>query len=356
MKRLVLFTGGGSAGHVVANLALIAALKDRGYRVSYVGSYRGIERELITRQQIPYMPIATGKWRRYFSYQNFLDLFKVLFGIGQSLFLLLKQRPQLVFSKGGFVGFPVVVAAKLLRIPVIVHEADLTPGLANRLSFFLADKICINFNETLKYLKNRDKVVVTGLPLRHELFSGNAKRGLKFCGFTADKPLLLVFGGSLGAAKINEAIRALLPKILKFYNVAHVCGADDVDNSLQFKGYCMFSYVHEEFYDLLTAASLVVARAGANTICELIALQKPSILLPLGSTISRGDQILNARYSVEHGVSQMILDDELSPERLWREINNVRDHLEEMKSACKKLAFPNATTTITNIIIDEIGK
>jgi len=355
MKRPILFTGGGSAGHVVANIALIAALKEQGYEVCYVGSYHGIERELITRQQIPYTAIATGKWRRYFSYKNFFDLFKVAFGIVQSLWVLLKLRPKLVFSKGGFVGFPVVVAAKLLRIPVIIHEADLTPGLANRLSFILASKICVSFSETLNYFRNRDKVIVTGLPLRKELFLGNAEKGLELCGFTAEKPLLLVFGGSLGAAKINQTIRALLPKILEQYNVAHVCGAHGIDNNLQFKGYCMFSYLHEEFPDLLAAASLVVARAGANTVCELIALQKPSILLPLGKEMSRGDQILNAEYSVRHGASKMILDHELTPETLWQAINSVKDHLNEMKNACQKIALPNATATITNLIMTEIG-
>ena len=208
MKHIV-FTGGGTAGHVTPNIALFPSVKEAGYEISYIGSYEGIEKELITAQGVTYYGISSGKLRRYFDPKNFSDPFKVVKGYFQAKKLLKKIKPNIVFSKGGFVSVPVVLAAKHCKIPCIIHESDITPGLANKLAIPSATKVCANFPETLNYLP-KEKAVLTGSPIRKELFSGNKIKGLDFCGFTANKPVLLVIGGSTGAAAVNNAIRDIM--------------------------------------------------------------------------------------------------------------------------------------------------
>ena len=311
MKRIVL-TGGGTAGHVTPNIALLPRLKELGYDIHYIGSYDGIEKKLIEQYGIPYYGISSGKLRRYFDWKNFSDPFKVIKGYGQARSLLKKLKPDVVFSKGGFVSVPVILAAKHRKIPAIIHESDITPGLANKLAIPNACKVCCNFPETLKYLP-ADKAVLTGSPIRKELLSGNRLKGLTYCGFQAEKPVIMVIGGSTGSQFINEIIRSLLPDLLKDFQVLHLCGKGKLDPSLEHtKGYAQFEYANKELSDMFALADLVISRAGANAICELLALRKPNILIPLSANASRGDQILNARSFERQGYSVVIEEEQLN--------------------------------------------
>ena len=293
MKHIVL-TGGGTAGHVTPNIALIPKLKEAGYKISYIGSYDGMERKLIEDLGIPYYGISSGKLRRYFDPKNFSDPFRVVKGYFEAKKLLKKLKPNVVFSKGGFVSVPVVLAAKACKVPALIHESDMTPGLANKLCIPSAATVCCNFPETVKCLPE-NKAVLTGTPIRQELLSGDAREGLKFCGFNAAKPVILVIGGSLGSVAVNNAVRSILPELLKDFQVIHLCGKDKLDASLNgTEGYVQFEYIKDELPDLFAAADLIISRAGANAICEISALAKPNILIPLSANASRGDQILNA--------------------------------------------------------------
>ncbi|MBP5159745.1 MAG: undecaprenyldiphospho-muramoylpentapeptide beta-N-acetylglucosaminyltransferase, partial [Lachnospiraceae bacterium] len=271
MKRIVL-TGGGTAGHVTPNIALAQKLKAEGYEISYIGSYSGIEKGLIEKIGIPYYGISSGKLRRYFDLRNFSDPFKVYKGYRESKKLMKELNPDIVFSKGGFVAVPVVLAAHRKKIPVIIHESDITPGLANKICIPSADKVCCNFIDTMQYLP-AGKAVLTGTPLRTELFAGTRQKGLEVCGFTDDKPVLLVVGGSTGAAAVNEAVRNLLPTLLKTYQVIHICGKGKTDDRFDgTPGYRQFAYVNAEMGDFFAAADVVISRAGANAVSELLAL------------------------------------------------------------------------------------
>ena len=309
MKRIIL-TGGGTAGHVTPNIALLPSLREAGYDIHYIGSFEGIESRLIPDFDVPYYGISTGKFRRYFDLKNFSDPFRVIKGYMEAKKILKELKPDVVFSKGGFVAVPVVKAAADLKIPCIIHESDMTPGLANKICIPLAKKVCCNFPETLKNLP-AGKAVLTGTPIRSELTKGNRIHALELCGFTANKPVIMIIGGSLGSASINQVVREALPKILEDFQVIHLCGKDKVDNlMLSIPGYKQFEYVKTELKDFFALADLVVSRAGANAICELLALQKPNILVPL-SAGSRGDQILNAASFEEQGFSIVIREEAL---------------------------------------------
>lgn len=225
-SKKIVMTGGGTAGHVTPNIALMPALQQAGYEITYIGSYNGMEKELIEAQNIPYIGISSGKLRRYFDWKNFSDPFKVLKGYGQAISLLKKIKPDVVFSKGGFVSVPVVLAAKHCHIPAIIHESDITPGLANRIAIRGAKKVCCNFPETMKYLP-ADKAILTGSPIRRELFSGDAESAVRYCGFPdRNKPVLLIVGGSSGSKVINDAVRKVLPELLEKFYIIHLCGKE----------------------------------------------------------------------------------------------------------------------------------
>lgn len=311
MRKIVL-TGGGTAGHVTPNIALLPSLKEAGYEITYMGSYDGIEKRLIEDFDIPYKGISTGKFRRYLDPKNLTDPFRVVKGYAEAKKFLKSYRPDVVFSKGGFVSVPVVRAAAALHIPCIIHESDMTPGLANRLCIPVAQKICCNFPETLKFLPE-NKAVLTGSPIRAELSRGSRLAGLDMCGFSANKPVIMVTGGSLGASTVNKTVREALPLLLKEFQVVHLCGRGKLDNVLlSTAGYKQFEYVKAELKDLFAMADLVISRAGANAICELLALKKPNILIPLPSSSSRGDQLLNAQSFEAQGFSIVINEDDLT--------------------------------------------
>ena len=349
MKRIV-FTGGGTAGHVTPNIALISKLQEKDYDIHYIGSYQGIERELIEKLGIPYYGIASGKLRRYFDVRNFSDPFRVWKGYREARKLIKKLRPDLVFSKGGFVSVPVVIAAKRCKIPAIIHESDMTPGLANKLAIPSAAKVCANFPETVQYLP-QGKAVLTGTPIRKELFAGNRIRGLEFCGFHSGLPVLLIVGGSTGSAVVNEAVRNLLPTLLKRFQVVHLCGKGKTDSSYNnVEGYVQYEYISAELSDLFAAADLVISRAGANAICELLALRKPMILVPLSAAASRGDQILNAESFERQGFSYLIKEEDLTNETLLAGVNYVFEHKDDYISVMKKSVLSDAAETIVKLM------
>ena len=320
MKKIVL-TGGGTAGHVTPNLALIPSLREAGYEISYIGSYQGMERKLIENAGIPYNGISSGKLRRYFDIKNFSDPFRVIKGYGEALRLLKRYKPDVVFSKGGFVAVPVVLAAKHYKIPTIIHESDMTPGLANKICIPSAAKVCCNFPETLKYLPE-DKAVLTGSPIRKELLQGDRLSGLSYAHLGADKPVLLIIGGSLGSVTVNQAVRSILPRLLADYQVIHICG----------KG------------------NIVISRAGANSICELLALRKPNLLIPLSASASRGDQILNANSFAKQGFSKVLEEEAISDNTLYQAIDDLYQQRSTYIQAMEQSSLNNAVETVTSLI------
>ena len=354
MKKIVM-TGGGTAGHVTPNIALFDSLQKDGYEIHYIGSYEGIEKGLIENKKIPYYGISSGKFRRYRSWKNLTDPFRVLHGFFQARRLLGMVRPNVVFSKGGFVSVPVVMAAKTRHIPVIIHESDLTPGLANKLAMPSATKVCCNFPETLPYLP-KEKAVLTGSPIRQELLHGNKQAAKDFCGFTGDLPILMVMGGSIGSVYINNAIRGCIDTLLTKYQIIHLCGKGNIDESLKDKkGYAQFEYISENLPDLFAAADLVVARAGANSICELLALHKPNILIPLSRNASRGDQILNANSFAKQGFSAVLEEEDVTSEKLMATIDDVMAHRSKYIDAMKNSGQMNAIETIMGLI-EEVSR
>lgn len=353
MKKIVL-TGGGTAGHVTPNLALLPHLQAAGFEVYYMGSYYGIEKKLIADFGIPYYGISTGKFRRYMDPKNFTDPFRVMKGFAQAHKILKELNPDVVFSKGGFVSVPVVRAAHTLQIPCILHESDMTPGLANKLCLGAATKICCNFPETVKLLPEK-KAVLTGSPVREELFTGDKVRALDMCGFTANKPVIMVIGGSQGAASINKAVRDALPALLKDFQVVHLCGKDKMDNLLlNTPGYKQFEYLKAELKDVFAMADLVISRAGANAICELLALGKPNILIPLPSSKSRGDQLLNARSFEAQGFSMVVDEDDLTDTLLVEKVQELYCNRQSYISAMKQSHQLSAISTIMDLINDMV--
>lgn len=349
MKKIVL-TGGGTAGHVTPNIALLPKLKEAGYEIYYIGSYDGIEKKLIEEFNIPYFGISSGKLRRYFDIKNFTDPFKVLKGYSEAAKLMKKIKPDVVFSKGGFVTVPVVIAAHRKKIPTIIHESDMTPGLANKLCIPSATKICCNFPETISHLPE-SKANLTGSPIRAELLSGNKDEARKFCGFSDDKPVVLIIGGSLGAAAVNDAVRKILPQLLPKYNVIHLCGKGKLDESLKgTAGYVQYEYIKKELADLFALADVVISRAGANAICELLALKKPNILIPLPAGASRGDQILNANSFKKQGFSEVIDEEKITDDLLLETINNVYNNRSKYVEAMEKSPQQNGVEAVISLI------
>lgn len=349
MKRIIL-TGGGTAGHVTPNIALIPELQKRGFEIHYIGSKTGIEKELIGNFDIPYYGISSGKLRRYFDVKNFTDPFRIMKGYSEAAKIMKKIKPDVVFSKGGFVTVPVVKAASRKKVPCVLHESDISPGLANRLCLSSATTICANFPETVEHLP-KDKAHLTGTPIRGELFSGNRLKGLDFCGFTANKPVILVIGGSLGSLRVNEAVREILPQLLEKYQVIHLCGKDKIDQALKgTEGYVQFEYIQKELCDLLDAADFVISRAGANAICELLALRKPNILIPLSLEASRGDQILNANSFQKQGFSYVIKEEELTSQKLLDAVQYVDENMEKYREAMANSNQQDAVVKVADLI------
>lgn len=334
MSRTILLTGGGTAGHVTPNLALLPQLRDEGWEIHYMGTVDGIEHMLVSVQpDITYHVVTSGKLRRYFSLKNFVDPFKVIKGFFQARRAIKAIKPDVLFSKGGYVSVPVVLAAKS-KTPIVIHESDYSPGLANRICAKFADRICVTFEDTLKAVGK--KGVHTGTPIRPELYSGEASKGLAYAGFDGSKPVLLVMGGSLGATAINDAVRASLDRLLAAYDIIHICGSGKIDPTISQKGYVQFEYLVSELPDVLAAADIVLSRAGANAIFEFLALSKPALLIPLPARNSRGDQILNAGYFARKGYALVLNQEDMNTQTLCdalaKLMENRNDYIEAMAS------------------------
>ena len=354
MKKIIL-TGGGTAGHVTPNIALIPRLKEMGFEISYIGSYNGMEKGLIEEVGIPYYGISSGKLRRYFSWQNFSDPFRVQKGYHEALSLLKELKPDIIFSKGGFVSVPVVGAARRLGIPVIIHESDMTPGLANKLSFSAATKICCNFPETLKTLPE-GKAVLSGSPIRAELLSGSREAALSFTGLDGKKPVLMVVGGSLGAVPVNNAVRDALPMLLETFDIVHLCGKGKLAESLVgTPGYLQYEYISKEMADLFALADVVISRAGANAICELAALAIPNLLIPLSAAASRGDQILNARSFEKQGYSVVLEEEQITSEVLVSTVRELFENRQRYIDAMRSGSQSDGVKVITDLIAELCG-
>lgn len=349
-KLKIIMTGGGTAGHVTPNVALMPRLKELGYEIQYIGTKDGIEKSIIEKENIKYHAISSGKLRRYIDIKNFTDPFKVIKGIVQAAAIIRREKPNVVFSKGGFVSVPVVIGAHFCRVPVVAHESDITPGLANKLSSPYCTKICVTFPETANNIKG-NKAVLTGSPIRKELFLGKRIEGLKICGFSGERPIILVIGGSLGSKAINDAVRKSLNKLLLKFDIIHVCGKGNIDDNLRStKGYKQFDYVGEELPHLLNAADMAISRAGANAIFEFLALKKPNLLIPLSKKSSRGDQILNAASFEKNGYSMVIEEEEVNEERLLKAVYKLYEDRKEYINAMNSSPVKNGVENIIEVI------
>jgi UDP-N-acetylglucosamine--N-acetylmuramyl-(pentapeptide) pyrophosphoryl-undecaprenol N-acetylglucosamine transferase len=349
-------TGGGSAGHVTPNLALIPKLREQGYIVEYIGTENGIEKNIIQNENLKYYAIASGKLRRYFDIKNFSDPFKVVKGVFQAKRILKEVNPKLVFSKGGFVSVPVVLGAYMNKIPVVSHESDMTPGLANKIVAPFCNKICVTFPESLKQL-DKNKAKLTGTPIREELFAGSKIIGKRICKFNDEKPVIMIIGGSLGSKVINNTIYSKINELLKEYNIIHLCGKGNFNNELVDKtGYVQFEYVSKELPHLMQAADIFISRAGANAIFEILALKKLNILIPLSAKASRGDQILNSKSFEKNGYSLVIEEEELNGDVLLEKIKYLMQNKNQYYNAMKKSTLKDGVDNILNVILQEAKK
>lgn len=344
--KKIIFTGGGSAGHVTLNLSLISLFKKDGWNVSYIGSINGIEKDIISNlDNVSYYPIRTGKLRRYFSWKNFSDFFNIPIGIIQAFKIIKQENPDVIFAKGGFVSFPVVFAAWLLNKKIFMHESDLTPGLANKLALPFISNLFTTFVETKNFINHSSisKIEYVGPIISDRLQNGDKDSALKLCGFSSSKPIILIMGGSLGSQSINIAVRKNLVSLLDKYQIIHLCGKGQLDKLISEQGYCQFEYVDKELKDFMAAADVVISRAGSNSIFELLSLQKPMILVPLPQTSSRGEQSLNAKVFKQNGFSEIIKNEELLLENklisnLDKVYENRENYIQNMKNSNIKLS------------------
>ncbi|NQY43337.1 MAG: undecaprenyldiphospho-muramoylpentapeptide beta-N-acetylglucosaminyltransferase [Legionellales bacterium] len=331
-KNRIIFTGGGSAGHVVPCLPIIENFINSGCDVRYIGSYAGIECNIILKKKIPYIPIFTGKFRRYFSWENFLDPFKIVLGIFQSIVIIFKLKPSVIFSKGGFVAFPVVLAGWLNRVPIVIHESDITPGLANRWSFFFAKKICLTFAN--QDVGKKGKFIFTGTPIRDEILNGDANIGKNICRFSREQPVILFIGGGNGSQVINMLIENNYEDIISKFNVIQVTGISNKNTILTDRGsHIVFKYVQDELSHLFAYADCIVSRAGSNIIHEILAISKPHILIPLSKKISRGEQELNAKYFNKHYGSIILTEEQIDSkfiDVLYNTMNNIAEYKDDL--------------------------
>ena len=347
MKKIV-FTGGGTAGHVSPNIALIQKLKSlyspEELEISYIGGKAGIEKEMLQPENIAYYGISCGKLRRYRSLKNLTDPFRVLAGFFQALRLLRRSRPDLLFSKGGFVAVPPVLAAFFCRIPIIIHESDYSPGLATKISAKVANRICLTFEDTLRCFP-ASKAVWTGTPIRRQLHAGRPAAGYALTGFTPEKPVVLVMGGSQGSRAINQALLAALPELTKELQIIHLAGKGNAAAMPQdLPGYVCYDFLAGELADVLAITDFVISRAGSNAIFEFLSLKKPMLLIPLPLSASRGDQLLNAEYFQKKGYALTLPQEELNPDSLISAVRKLQAQHADLTAAMQ--ASPDGTDAV----------
>jgi UDP-N-acetylglucosamine--N-acetylmuramyl-(pentapeptide) pyrophosphoryl-undecaprenol N-acetylglucosamine transferase len=400
---LIAFTGGGSAGHVTPNLALIENWQAIGGQAMYLGRAQSIEEDLVKKAGIPFFAMPSERLRRYFDWRNFLMPFQVLWGIYIAYQHLKAQKPKALFSKGGFVALPPVIAAWLCGIPILIHESDGSLGLANRLSLAFAKVVCfaqksaflsfikknLQENQQISHSKTqqdkisldasldasldvsldasldasleisevqiskKQSVLYVGSPIRRAFYEADPQRAYARYGLEPSRPLILVFGGSQGAARLNEVVKQIRHILLQTDQIIHVCGEKQVDPSLNDEHYHQLEYVHEGFADLLSAARFVICRAGANSIAELMVLRKPAILIPLSTQNSRGDQLLNAQEFKANGYGTYLENENLNEESLLKACHEISDL--EMTARIQN-AFNQVKSTNQQKIIEKFKK
>lgn len=350
MKKIIL-TGGGTAGHVTPNLALLPALRDAGFDVAYIGGKDGMEKSLAEGAGVPFYGISTGKLRRdrLFSPVIIGEIFNAGAGVFDAFKIIRRIKPDVIFSKGGYVGLPVAKAGFLCRVPVILHESDMTSGLANRLGMGFARAICASFPETMDTLPPK-KAVLTGNPIRRELLEGDPAKGRALCGFDDDKPFVLVTGGSLGSKKLNDTLRDALPLILPHYNIAHLCGRGKLSAAPQ-AGYAPFEFLSADMAHVLAAAHMIVSRAGANALNEFLALRKPSLLIPLQNRATRGDQIKNAESFTARRYALVLEEPLLTPQTLAESLNNLNRRRHEFITNMENSPLTSAVDEVLKVIV-----
>lgn len=355
MAKKIVLTGGGTLGHVTPHLALIPHLRKAGYDIHYIGTEKGMEAEkMASVPGVTYHAVKSGKLRRYFSWQNFTDPFRVIAGAFQSAHIIGRLKPDIVFSKGGFVAVPVVFGAWVHHVPVVCHESDLTPGLANKLCKPFAKRIATTFPECAKALGS--KAEMTGTPLRPELFSGSRAKGLSLLHFDGAKPVLLMMGGSSGAQSVNKALRGALPRLTKTFDVVHICGRGNLDESLcGVPGYTQVEFLDTDLPDVLAATDLVLSRAGSNALCEFQALDKPMLLVPYPKGASRGDQILNAQSYEKRGLCRVLLQENMTPDTLAQALEDTWRDREQLAAAVKAAPPADGTRRVLELI-EEVQK
>ena len=335
------------------SFAIIRHFLSLGWEVHYVGSTTGMEEALVAPLHVSFHSIPTGKLRRYVSLENLLDVFRVLMGIWSAFWLCRRLRPRVVFSKGGYVSFPLVVGAWLNRAPVIAHESDLTPGLANRMSYPFVRRICVTFEQTRRHLGS-ERAVHTGTPVREELLNGDAAAGRRLLGFDDRTPIVLFVGGSLGAMRLNDVVREALLRLTRDYQVVHIVGGGNLDIELNATPrYRQYEYLTDQYADVVAAADMVVSRAGANSVYELVVLAKPHVLVPLPRRASRGDQIENAEHTRGRGWSDVIADEALTAEGLLDALQDLMGHLDERRRLLEQFEAPRSVALITSLLESE---
>lgn len=351
-EKHIVFTGGGTAGHVIVNLALIPYFKKEGWTIDYIGSIDGIERQLIEPiEGVTYFPISTGKLRRYLSIENVKDPFKVLKGTFQAWNIIRKRKPDVVFSKGGFVSVPVVVAARLSHVPTIIHESDYTPGLANKLAVRFAKKVLTTFPETVKYLPE-SKAEHIGAVIREELMQGKEDVGLSLTKFNRKKPILLIMGGSSGSQNINALVRHNLNELLQTFQIVHICGSGNIDSSISEEGYVQFEYVNEELKHIFAITDFVISRAGANAIFEFLALKIPMLLIPLSLAASRGDQIVNAKSFAQNGYAHVLEEENMDETTFLEAVYKLKRESEHIVKQMKTYKSEQARERVIQLITE----
>ncbi|KFL43338.1 UDP-diphospho-muramoylpentapeptide beta-N- acetylglucosaminyltransferase [Lysinibacillus sp. BF-4] len=351
--KTIILTGGGTAGHVSLNQAIIPSLLEKGYDVHYIGSTEGIEQEIIGEAfpKVPFYGIASGKLRRYFSFKNFTDPFRVMRGVMQAFRIIRRVKPSVVFSKGGFVSVPVVIAAKLANVPIVIHESDVTPGLANKIALPFASHVFTVFEETLKHLPS-DRATCTGSIIRSSLFTGDREKGIERCEFAGDKEILLLMGGSQGSKLLNDIVRENLDRLLARFDIIHLCGKGNVDVTLyNTPGYKQFEYVTDELSDLLHASDYIVSRAGSNAIFEFLTLHKPMLLIPLSARQSRGDQVLNANLFKRQAFAEVLEEEKLTTESFFDALKTLIDKAPQYIERMADTQTPKTPEEMVELII-----
>ncbi len=351
----IVLTGGGTAGHILPNLALVPYLEKADWKPVYIGSKSEMELDLVrSMSHLPFYGISTGKLRRYFDLKNISDIFKIIKGLIEAINHLRRIRPVAVFAKGGFVSVPVVWAAWLLHIPSIIHESDLTPGLANRLMMPFAKKICLSFEKSASMVPSQKKVL-TGIPVRDFLAKGDPLRGRALCAFSEKGKVLMICGGSQGSKAIDEFVWNHLEQLLSKYLIIHLGRSKACTGTIPVReGYAYFEFVREELPDLYACADIIISRSGANTLFELLYLNKPAILIPLPRSVSRGDQLCNARAFQEKGLMELMLQEKLEINALMNLLDHIEKNAQNYKQKMKASQKQEAGELIVNVISKEV--